>query len=153
MVRALIADMFWPIFHAHDVCSDQKQQYLGDNKMTNRKRHSQAEIASKLAEADALVARGKSQREIAGILGVSVMTFHRWRKSDPAQSPQSRPSSPTTGIDQRSKPADRDRVTELQLENSRLRRLLTDMLLEKSKLEEESPLRGANSKSIEHAPQ
>jgi transposase-like protein len=47
---------------------------------TKKRKHSKAEIAAKLAEADDLVTQGKLQSEIARALGVSVMTLHRWRK-------------------------------------------------------------------------
>jgi hypothetical protein len=89
--------------------------------MAKRKKHSRVEIATKLAQANDLATQGKLQSEIAHTLGVSVMTLHRWRKAPPE--PQ---------------PAD-DRTAKLQLENSRLRRLVTDLLLEKVKVEEVTP--------------
>jgi transposase len=52
--------------------------------MAKKKRHSSVEIATKLAQATDLATQGKSQREIAHTLGVSVMTLHRWRKVPPA---------------------------------------------------------------------
>jgi len=102
--------------------------------MAKKKRHSRAEIATKLAQANDLAARGKLQSEIARTLGVSVMTLHRWRKAPPGPQPalvataEAREPDRTCGAD--------DRIAELQLENSRLRRLVTDLLLEKVKLEE-----------------
>src|SRR5215813_8343187 len=54
--------------------------------MAKRKRHSRAEIASKLAQANDLATQGKLQSAIARTLGVSVMTLHRWRKA--SQGPQ-----------------------------------------------------------------
>jgi hypothetical protein len=62
------------------------------------------------------------------------MTLHRWRKAPPE------PQSEFVAIQEVGQP-DRtrgggDRIAELQLENSRLRRLVTDLLLEKIKLEE-----------------
>src|SRR5215469_99529 len=56
-----------------------------EHQMTKKRKHSKAEIAFKLAEADDLVTEGKLQSEIARTLGVSVMTLHRWRKL-PSQS-------------------------------------------------------------------
>ena len=79
------------------------------------------EIASKLAQANDLAAQGKLQSDIARTLGVSVMTLHRWRKE--ASQPNRAPGGG-------------NRLAELQLENSRLRRLVTDLLLEKIRLEE-----------------
>jgi transposase len=86
------------------------------------------EIATKLAQANKLATRGKLQSEIARTLGVSVMTLHRWRKAPPGSQPASRELDRTRGAD--------GRIAELQLENARLRRLVTDLLLVKVKLEE-----------------
>jgi putative transposase len=101
--------------------------------MAKKKRHSRVEIASKLAQANDLATQGKLQSEIARTLGVSVMTLHRWRKA-----PGPRP--PLVATHEAGQPyrmrRGGDRVAELQLENSRLRRLVTDLLLEKIKLEE-----------------
>jgi hypothetical protein len=46
---------------------------------TLRKKHSKAEIAVKLAQANDLARQGELQRQIARTLDVSVMTLHRWR--------------------------------------------------------------------------
>ena len=94
--------------------------------MAKWKRHSRAEIASKLAQANELA----TQSEIARALGVSVMTLRRWRKAPPG-SHLVRDVGEADGMRGRG-----DRIAELQLENSRLRRLVTDLLLEKVKLEE-----------------
>ena len=59
-----------------------------------KKRHTGAEITSKMGEASALAAQGRNQREIAQALGISVMTFHRWRKA----MPQQQPSKPSAGV-------------------------------------------------------
>ena len=90
-----------------------------------KRKHPKAEIAAKLAQADDLAAQGKLQSEIARALGVSVMTLHRWRKLPPESNGSSR-------IDQ----TPQTRIAELQLENERLRRLVTDLLLEKMRIEE-----------------
>src|SRR5262249_30259874 len=102
--------------------------------MVKRKRHSRAEIASKVAQANELAMQGKLQSEIARALGVSVMTLHRWRKAPPGPKPAVAATAEARDPD-RIRGAD-DRIAELQLENSRLRRLVTDLLLEKVKLEE-----------------
>jgi transposase-like protein len=96
--------------------------------MTKKRKHSKAEIAANLAEAEDLATQGKLQSEIARALGVSVMTLHRWHKL-PSQ------SNGSSQIDQ----TPQTRLAELQLENSRLRRLVTDLLLENIKLEEAAP--------------
>ena len=102
--------------------------------MATKKRHSNAEIATKLARANELATQGKLQSEIARTLGVSVMTLHRWRTAPPGPQPTLRASPEMTEPD-RTRDAD-NRIAELQIENSRLRRLVTDLLLEKMKLEE-----------------
>jgi hypothetical protein len=105
--------------------------------VAKKKRHSIAEIAAKLAEADVLTARGAAQHEIANTVGISVMTLHRWRKARlqatrSSKEPEAAPAAPLDP--KRSKPNLASRVAELQLENTRLRRLLTDLLLKKMKL-------------------
>ena len=102
--------------------------------MAKKKRHSRVEIATKLAQANELATQGKLQSEIARTLGVSVMTLHRWHKAPPRPQPALVPT-PEAREPDRTRAAD-DRIAELQLENSRLRRLVTDLLLEKVKLEE-----------------
>jgi putative transposase len=95
-----------------------------------KKKHSRLEIATKLAQANELATRGKLQSEIARTLGVSVMTLHRWRKAAPGPQPAHEAGQLDWSRSQR------DRIAELQLENLRLRQLVTDLLLEKIKLEE-----------------
>jgi putative transposase len=113
--------------------------------VAEKRRHSHAEIAAKLAQADIMSQEGRTQGDIARSLEVSVMTFHRWRKAH-----RQRASVPST---QETAPGrnHRERIAELQLENSRLRRLVTDLLLEKIKLAEEAAGRSnepADSNSI-----
>jgi putative transposase len=104
--------------------------------MAIKKKHSRAEIAAKLAQANDLATQGKLQSEIARTLGVSIMTLHRWRKPPPGL-------QPALVAPHEASRADRtwgggDQIAELQLENSRLRRLLIDLLLEKIRIEEEA---------------
>lgn len=101
------------------------------------KRHASDEISAKLAQANELAAKGKTQREISKALGISIMTYHRWKKmlkSSPAadngvRTLDSRPRSGDASSD--------EIIKRLELENAQLRRLVTDMLLEKLKYEEE----------------
>jgi putative transposase len=102
--------------------------------MAKKKRHSRVEIASKLAQANDLATQGKLQSEIARTLGVSVMTLHRWRKAPPGPQPAFVATHEAGQPDRTG--GGGDRIAELQLENSRLRRLVTDLLLEKIKLDE-----------------
>ena len=118
--------------------------------MTGTK-HSRAEIAAKLRQADDLAAQGKRRSEILRVLGISQMTYHRWRKDRPSAQLEPRASlaasdAPAAGgpskIDAASFAAlsPREQISafqELQRENVRLRELFTDALLEKIRLEEE----------------
>jgi hypothetical protein len=105
--------------------------------MVKRRRHSAVDIITKLRQADEMVAAGRLQSDIARSLGVSVMTYHRWRNGRPAleglrpaEKHEQRPKDIVIKVQNAA------RLDELQLENSRLRRLVTDLLLEKVKLEE-----------------
>jgi putative transposase len=108
--------------------------------MSKKKRHSTSEIEAKLGQAAALSSEGQTQSEIAKALGISVMTFHRWRK---AKQPLylATAGARTLGqivSDTSTSESDRvSRIAKLQLENSQLRRLVTDLLLEKMRLEDE----------------
>jgi putative transposase len=109
--------------------------------MAKKKRHNAAEIATKLGTADVLSKEGQTQSEIAKALGISVMTFHRWRKARPSPPHSTSAGGRTLGqlvADTHFAASDRvTRIAELQLENARLRRLVTDLLLEKMRLEDE----------------
>jgi hypothetical protein len=94
-----------------------------------RKRHSLEEIDQKLRRAAGLATQGRSQADIAKALGISVMTYHRWRKSASRHEAEGLPDQ-ATGRGQLS------RIGELQVENAQLRRLVADLLLEKLRLEE-----------------
>lgn len=102
--------------------------------MVARRHHTAQDVESKLRQADEMAAQGRTQKEISTALGISIMTYHRWRKSreqqpvaTPAFSPAPRP--PAT--------SELERVSKLEIENARLRRLVTDLLLEKMALQEE----------------
>jgi putative transposase len=104
-----------------------------------------SEIAAKLEEADAMSAQGRLHGDIAKALGVSVMTYHRWRKARES-SHRAAPSQPRGAEMNASLIEQTRRSSELQLENSRLRRLVTDLLLEKMKLEESGHHRAVDVK-------
>ena len=104
------------------------------------KRHASGEITAKLAQANELAAKGKTQREISKALGVSIMTYHRWKKMVNADEPAVvlRGTAPEIRPGSKSSDASSDEmIKRLELENSQLRRLVTDMLLDKLKLEDE----------------
>jgi putative transposase len=100
--------------------------------MFSRRRHSPQEIASKLHQANELLQAGKRQAEIARELGISVMTYHRWRAA--ARAAVNGPSIAPEISDLAHSP---DSVQDLQLENARFRRLIIDLLMEKMRLEEQ----------------
>lgn len=97
------------------------------------KRHSRAEISLALGQAHEMMQRGQSQNAICKALGISVMTLHRWRKEYEYDPP------PVSAIDETS-PTHRNenevQIEGLRLENQRLRKIVTDLLLEKAKMEE-----------------
>ena len=102
----------------------------------DRKRHSQGEVEAKLRQADTLAAQGKLHKDIARALGVIIMTLHRWRKARPQM--RGDVASPH-GQERPSRQAERETaalIEELERENARLRVLVTDLLLEKARLEE-----------------
>jgi putative transposase len=105
--------------------------------MATRHRHNESEIAEKLHTAGEMAAQGKLHSAIAKSLGISVMTYHRWRK---AHGISVRPTMQLAHDGERTeipvKGQQMSQIRELQVENSRLRRLVTDLLLEKVKLEE-----------------
>jgi putative transposase len=100
------------------------------------KHHNGQEIANILRRADEYVARGQKQSQFCKTLGISVMTYHRWRKQAartgaPVSASASNEAavSVPAGVSHRS-------VDEIRLENRRLRQIITDLLLEKARLEE-----------------
>jgi transcriptional regulator with XRE-family HTH domain len=105
------------------------------------RRHASGEISAKLAQANELAAKGKTQREISKALGVSIMTYHRWKKMlspSAADPPESYDHGHAEMLAENSDSMDTDTLLKrLELENSRLRRLVTDMLLDKLRLEDE----------------
>jgi putative transposase len=111
---------------------------VGREGQLTKKRHSPEEIAGKLQLAHEMMEKGRRQHEIARALGISVMTYHRWRKARPdSMNGDARPVLPSR--DPRPSPAqiqDIVRLDELRVENDRLRRLVADLLLEKVRLEE-----------------
>jgi putative transposase len=117
-----------------------------------KQRHTPSEIATKLAMADEMAAQGKLHGEIAKSLGISVMTYHRWRKARGSlPRSASRPVAGPEGMEVSIERGQTSQIRELQLENSRLRRLVTDLLLEKVKLEEGLRARPTNRRTLAHS--
>ena len=84
-----------------------------------RKRYSVEDIIHKLREADVLLAQGKPVAEVCRVLAVTDVTYYRWRKEYGGLQ-----------IDQAK------RLKELEQENTRLRRAVSDLTLDKLILKE-----------------
>jgi putative transposase len=116
------------------------------------KRHSHEEISAKLQLARQLEGQGKPQAEICKALGISVMTFHRWRKDVRRTLPhqvRAASNAPVVPVD------DPDElvklIEDLKLENSRLRKIVGDLLLEKLRIEEEATATSQPPKALRPA--
>ena len=84
-----------------------------------KKRHTAEEIVAKLRQVDVLTAQGRPVAEAVRSIGVTEVTYYRWRseygglKSDQVK-----------------------RMKDLEMENARLRRAVSDLTLEKLILKE-----------------
>jgi transposase-like protein len=87
--------------------------------MATRRRHTTEQIIRKLREAERLLAEGKQVPEVAKALEVSEQTFHRWRAQYGGM-----------------KADDAKRLKELERENTRLKRIVADQMLENEALRE-----------------
>jgi putative transposase len=84
-----------------------------------KKRYRPEEIISKLREADVLIRQGKKVVEVIKALGVTDVTYYRWRQEYGGMSvPQAK------------------RLKELEKENERLRKAVSDLTLDKMILKE-----------------
>lgn len=84
-----------------------------------RTRHTPEQIITKLREADAMLAAGRSVGQVVQALGVSEQTFNRWR-------------SQYGGM----KSEEAKRLKELELENARLKKAVADLTLDNQILKE-----------------
>jgi transposase-like protein len=84
-----------------------------------RKRHTAEEIVAKLRQVDVLTAQGRLVAEAVRAIGVTEVTYYRWR-------------SEYGGL----KGDQVKRLKELEAENGRLRRAVSDLTLEKLILKE-----------------
>ena len=87
------------------------------------KKHKPEQIIRKLREADAMLSVVKSIGQVAQALEISEQTFHRWRNQYGGM-----------------KAEEAKRLTELEKENKRLKKLLAEAHLDKEILKE--PLEG-----------
>ena len=83
-----------------------------------RKRYSSEQIISMLREAEVLLNKGSTVIQVSRKLGISEQTYYRWRKDYGGMR-----------VDQAK------RLKELEVENSRLKRLVADLSLAKASLE------------------
>jgi putative transposase len=79
-----------------------------------RKRYSVEQIIGKLREAEVLLSQGRTVKEISRGLGVTEQTYYRWRKE-------------YGGL----KVSQARRLKELERENSRLKRAVAELTLDK----------------------
>ena len=84
-----------------------------------RKRYSPEEIIHKLREAEVLLSQDRTVQEAVRQLGIAEQTYYRWRKE-------------YGGMDK----SQARRLKDLERENTRLKKLVADLALDKSILEE-----------------
>lgn len=85
------------------------------------KAHTPEQIITKLREAEVLLAQGQTQPAVCKALGITVHTYYRWRKEYGGMK-----------VDQAK------HLRELEVENTRLKRLVADLSLDVSILKEAS---------------
>jgi putative transposase len=86
-----------------------------------RKRYRPEEIITKLREAEVLLAQGMKVPEVSKAIGIHEITYYRWRKEFGGM-----------------KVSQARRLKELEKENSRLRKAVSDLSLDKVILQEAS---------------
>jgi putative transposase len=84
-----------------------------------RKRYSVEQIIGKLREAEVMLSQGRTVKEVSRELGVTEQTYYRWRKE-------------YGGL----KVSQARRLKELERENSRLKKAVADLTLDKVILKE-----------------
>jgi transposase-like protein len=84
-----------------------------------RKRHTPQQVVRKLQEAQAALAAGRDLAAVCQMLGVSEQTFYRWKKKYGGM-----------------KAEEAKRLASLEEENSRLKKLVADLSLDKQILVE-----------------
>jgi putative transposase len=105
--------------------------------MPKMKRHTAAEIAAKLDQAEKLFASGHTQSQVASMFKISMMTLHRWRKAKPFAARSDQEMAIMRAYPEllpRPRPragSGRTLISELETENAYLRKLVIDLLLEK----------------------
>src|SRR5215203_6719270 len=90
-----------------------------DHRMGRRRKHGPEEIVAKLRQVDVLTAQGRPVADAVRAIGVTEATYYRWRQE-----------SGGLKLDQVR------RLKELEAENTRLRKAVADLTLEKLILKE-----------------
>ena len=84
-----------------------------------RKRHTPEQIIAKLREADAILGAGKTIGQVVQQLGISEQTYHRWRNQYGGM-----------------KASDAKRLKQIEQENTRLKKAVAELTLDKQILQE-----------------
>ena len=85
----------------------------------SKKKHTAEEIINKLREAEVLQAKGQTLEEVVRQLGISTVTYYKWRKEYGG-----------LRVDQAK------RFKEIEQENQRLRKVVADLTIDNSILKE-----------------
>ena len=100
-----------------------------------RKRHKPEEIVAKLRQVDVLVSQGQSVADAVRAIGVTEVTYYRWRQEyGGLKSDQVR------------------KMKDLEAENARLRRAVSDLTLDKMILKEAASDRKSTRLNSSHIP-
>ena len=95
-----------------------RPDWAGDSTM-KRTRHTPEQITRKLQTADQLIVQGKTVADVCRVLEVAQPTYHRWRQLYGGM-----------------KAEEAKRLTQLEKENARLKKLLAEAELEKAMLKD-----------------
>lgn len=87
--------------------------------MAKRKRHTAAQIIRKLEDADRRLTAGQNIAQVCQTLEVSEATYHRWRNQYGGM-----------------KAEEARRLKELEVENTRLKKMVAELMLDKAMLKE-----------------
>ncbi len=87
--------------------------------MSKKKRHSPEQIVRKLEDADRRLTAGQRISQVCQVLEISEATYHRWRNQyGGMKAPEAR------------------RLKELEKENTRLKKMVADLMLDKEMLKD-----------------
>ena len=98
-----------------------------------RRPHTPEEIAAKLRQVGVLVGQGRLVTEAVHAVGVSASTYYRWRAAHRGQ------ATDQEGATTHPEPDQAQRLRRLEVENTRLRRAVAELAIEKQALKEAGP--------------